>query len=246
LERVNRELSVMKAAIAWWRARLAGRQPDHRHRAAAAPPDRTRALSREQIAALFTVKAPLRERTLWKALYETCARTEEILCLGHRSACHLAVPMLDGATLAHGLSDSPAGLLTWLLERWNAWSDNGGDVESVFTKDDLLTHATIYWVNNSIATSMRYYANASRYPWAPPTTAPRSCRPRSAHLRHLREPARHPHRQRARPGIQDRPASRLVQPRQRQRPRPWRPLHPLGEPNAWVSDLRRTFHGRRP
>ena len=52
--------------------------------------------------------------------------------------------MLDGATLAHGLSDSPAGLLAWLLERWNAWSDNGGDVESVFTKDDLLTHATIY------------------------------------------------------------------------------------------------------
>ena len=31
-------------------------------------------------------------------------------------------------------------------------------------KDDLLTHATIYWVNNSIATSMRYYANANRYP----------------------------------------------------------------------------------
>jgi hypothetical protein len=82
-----------------------------------------------------------------------------------RSASHLAVHMLDGATLAHGLSDSPAGLLAWLLERWNAWSDNGGDLESVFTKDDLLTHATIYWVNNSIATSMRYYANANRYPW---------------------------------------------------------------------------------
>ena len=37
----------------------------------------------------------------------------------HRSASHLAVHMLDGATLAHGLSDSPAGLLAWLLERWN-------------------------------------------------------------------------------------------------------------------------------
>jgi hypothetical protein len=88
-----------------------------------------------------------------------------IIELDHRSASHLAVHMLDGATLAHGLSDSPAGLLAWLLERWNAWSDNGGNVESVFTKDDLLTHATIYWVNNSIATSMRYYANANRYPW---------------------------------------------------------------------------------
>ncbi len=99
-----------------------------------------------------------------------------------RSASHLAVHMLDGATLAHGLSDSPAGLLAWLLERWNAWSDNGGDVESVFTKDDLLTHATIYWVNNSIATSMRYHANANRYPGPAPTIGPRSCRPRSASL----------------------------------------------------------------
>lgn len=67
-----------------------------------------------------------------------------------------------GATLAHGLSDSPAGLLAWLLERWNAWSNNGGDVDSVFTKNDLLTHATIYWVNNSIATSMRYHANSMK------------------------------------------------------------------------------------
>jgi len=45
-----------------------------------------------------------------------------IIELDHRSASDLAVYMLDGATLAHGLSDSPAGLLAWLLERWNAWS----------------------------------------------------------------------------------------------------------------------------
>jgi hypothetical protein len=101
--------------------------------------------------------------------------------------------MLDGATLAHGLSDSPAGLLAWLLERWNAWSDNGGDLESVFTKDDLLTHATIYWVNNSIATSMRYYANANRYPWVPAHDRnPGRAGPGRPHLRRLGErPASH-------------------------------------------------------
>ena len=88
-----------------------------------------------------------------------------VMELDSRFASHLAVHMLDSATLAHGLSDSPAGLLAWLLERWSAWSDSGGDIESVFTKDDLLTHATIYWVSNSIGTSMRYYANANRYPW---------------------------------------------------------------------------------
>ncbi|MFI7135795.1 tyrosine-type recombinase/integrase [Nonomuraea sp. NPDC050153] len=79
---VNRELSVMKAAIAWWRGRgwLAS-NPIIGIERRPAPPDRTRALSREQIAALFALRVPLRERTLWKALYETCARAEEILCL---------------------------------------------------------------------------------------------------------------------------------------------------------------------
>lgn len=38
---------------------------------------------------------------------------------------------------------------------------------TVFSKDDLLTHATILWVNNAIATSIRYYANANRHPWTP-------------------------------------------------------------------------------
>ncbi|MEV7009187.1 epoxide hydrolase [Streptosporangium sp. NPDC051022] len=92
---------------------------------------------------------------------------ERIIALDRRFAVHLAAHVLDSATLAHALSDSPAGLLAWLLERWAAWSDNGGDVETVFSKDDLITHTMIYWVNNAIGTSMRYYANANRYPWTP-------------------------------------------------------------------------------
>ncbi|WP_205302757.1 hypothetical protein [Nonomuraea montanisoli] len=79
---VNRELSVMKAAITWWRVRgRLTRNPIIGIERRPAPPDRTRALSREQIAALFDLKVSVRERTLWKALYETCARAEEILCL---------------------------------------------------------------------------------------------------------------------------------------------------------------------
>ncbi|MEV4309785.1 hypothetical protein [Nonomuraea sp. NPDC049624] len=79
---VNRELSVMKAAVTWWRARgWLARNPISGIERRPAPPDRTRALSRAQIAVLFDLKIGVRERTLWKALYETCARTEEILCL---------------------------------------------------------------------------------------------------------------------------------------------------------------------
>lgn len=89
----------------------------------------------------------------------------QILEFDRRFASHLAVHVLDPSTLAYGLSDSPVGMLAWILERWVRWSDNKGNVENVFSKDDILTHATIYWVNNAIETSMRVYANNNRYPW---------------------------------------------------------------------------------
>ncbi|WP_367047501.1 epoxide hydrolase [Streptomyces sp. Je 1-332] len=91
----------------------------------------------------------------------------QLLSLERRFAAHLAVHVLGPSTLSYGLSDSPVGLLAWILERWEKWSDSHGDVESVFSKDDLLTHAMIFWVNNTIGTSVRYYANANRYPWTP-------------------------------------------------------------------------------
>jgi microsomal epoxide hydrolase len=90
-----------------------------------------------------------------------------ILKLDKKFAVHLAAHMLDSSTLSYGLSDSPAGMLAWILQRWTSWSDNGGDIETVFSKDDLLTHAMIFWVNNAIGTSIRTYANNNRYPWTP-------------------------------------------------------------------------------
>jgi microsomal epoxide hydrolase len=60
-------------------------------------------------------------------------------------------------TLGHGLSDSPIGLASWILDKWQAWSDHDGDLEKVYTKDELLTNITIYWVTNSGASSARLY-----------------------------------------------------------------------------------------
>jgi microsomal epoxide hydrolase len=91
----------------------------------------------------------------------------QVVALDRRFAVHLAAHLLDPSTLSYGLTDSPVGLLAWILERWERWSDDHGDLESVFSKDDLLTHAMIFWVNNAIGTSIRYYANANRYPWTP-------------------------------------------------------------------------------
>jgi hypothetical protein len=66
------------------------------------------------------------------------------------------------------LNDSPAGLAAWIVEKFLTWSDCNGDLESRFTKDELLTHIMIYWVTESIDTSfLPYYdyANASALTW---------------------------------------------------------------------------------
>ncbi len=60
-------------------------------------------------------------------------------------------------TLAPGLADSPTGLLAWIIEKYRAWSDSGGDISARFSDDFLLTQASLYWHTNSISTSFRPY-----------------------------------------------------------------------------------------
>jgi pimeloyl-ACP methyl ester carboxylesterase len=60
-------------------------------------------------------------------------------------------------SLAHALTDSPAGLAAWLVEKHRTWSDCQGDVERRYSKDELLTSFTIYWVTATIASSLRAY-----------------------------------------------------------------------------------------
>ena len=67
-------------------------------------------------------------------------------------------------TLAYGLADSPAGLAAWIVEKFRSWSDCGGDVERRFTKDELLTNLTIYWVTNTINSANRLYFERDRQP----------------------------------------------------------------------------------
>jgi pimeloyl-ACP methyl ester carboxylesterase len=62
-------------------------------------------------------------------------------------------------TLAYGLTDSPTGLAAWIVEKFRTWSDCDGDVESVFSRDELLTNIMLYWVTGAIGSSFwPYYA----------------------------------------------------------------------------------------
>lgn len=62
-------------------------------------------------------------------------------------------------TVGYGLNDSPVGLAAWILEKWRAWSDSGGDLDATFSRDLLLTVVTVFWVTQTITTSMRDYVD---------------------------------------------------------------------------------------
>lgn len=65
-------------------------------------------------------------------------------------------------TLAASLNDSPAGLASWMLEKFRAWGDVDDGPDAVFSRfslDDLCTNLTIYWVTQTAGSAGRYYAN---------------------------------------------------------------------------------------
>ncbi len=71
-------------------------------------------------------------------------------------------------TLAYALNDSPAGQAAWIVEKFRAWCDCNGDPETIFTKDELLTNITIYWVTQTATSSARLYYESSRAPTSGP------------------------------------------------------------------------------
>ena len=60
-------------------------------------------------------------------------------------------------TLAFSLSDSPTGLAAWIIEKFQAWSDCGGDLESILSLDTILTDISLYWFSNNLNASLRLY-----------------------------------------------------------------------------------------
>ena len=60
-------------------------------------------------------------------------------------------------TLAVGLNDSPAGLASWILEKYRTWGDTGGELENAFRLEDLATIVSVYWFTETIGSSVRMY-----------------------------------------------------------------------------------------
>jgi pimeloyl-ACP methyl ester carboxylesterase len=60
-------------------------------------------------------------------------------------------------TVGYGLVDSPAALCAWIIEKFQAWADCDGDLESVLSRDELLDNLMFYWLPGTGASSARLY-----------------------------------------------------------------------------------------
>jgi pimeloyl-ACP methyl ester carboxylesterase len=73
-----------------------------------------------------------------------------------------AYAMIQGTrprTAAAGLFDSPPGLAAWIVEKFQEWSDCDNNIETRFSKDELLTNIMLYWVTNTIGSSFQPYSD---------------------------------------------------------------------------------------
>ena len=65
-------------------------------------------------------------------------------------------------TIGYALDDSPAGLAAWIVEKFRTWSDCNGDVESSFTRDQLIDNLMMYWLTGTAHSSARMYYETTK------------------------------------------------------------------------------------
>jgi epoxide hydrolase len=78
-------------------------------------------------------------------------------------------------TLAYGLTDSPAGQLAWIVEKFKEWTDPANQLRDMAVdRDQLLTNVSVYWFTRSgaSAATFLYEAAHAMREWGAPSPAP--------------------------------------------------------------------------
>jgi epoxide hydrolase len=78
-------------------------------------------------------------------------------------------------TVGYGLTDSPAALAAWIVEKFWAWTDSAGDPANVLTRDEMLDNIMLYWLPRVGASSARIYWESFFRPVTDPIPVPAGC-----------------------------------------------------------------------
>ncbi|MFM7224071.1 MAG: epoxide hydrolase family protein [Actinomycetota bacterium] len=91
--------------------------------------------------------------------------TADLTAVGAFMATGTAYQEIQGKnpqTLGYGLTDSPAGLAGWIVEKFLVWTDNDGNPEDAITREQILTNLSVYWFTGTINSSIRLYCESQR------------------------------------------------------------------------------------
>src|SRR5579863_8187993 len=84
-------------------------------------------------------------------------------------AGYAAIQSTRPQTLAYALTDSPAGQLAWIVEKFKEWTDPAAGLpEDAVDRDRLLTDVSIYWLTATAGSSARLYYEGAKS-WGQPT-----------------------------------------------------------------------------
>lgn len=101
---------------------------------------------------------------------------------------YMAIQSTRPQTLAYGLTDSPAGLAAWILEKFHAWSDlDAGGMAATYGWDRLLDNLMAYWVTDTAGSAARLYAESARGGSSPMDPVPGRVQVPSGHTVYPRE-----------------------------------------------------------
>lgn len=102
---------------------------------------------------ILTMRAPDGPQSDEEKAWAEQFRRDQIMQDGYRTQ-----QATKPQTLSYAMMDSPVGVAAWLVEKFNGWSDTvGDDVESVYTKDELLTSVMIYVTTRCFNTASWIY-----------------------------------------------------------------------------------------
>jgi pimeloyl-ACP methyl ester carboxylesterase len=90
-----------------------------------------------------------------------------------RGSGYSAIQSTRPQTVGYGLVDSPVAQLTWILDKFWAWTDHDGDFETAVDRDTVLDNVMTYWLTASGASSARiYWESFPRHLGSDPVSVP--------------------------------------------------------------------------
>ena len=102
---------------------------------------------------IFTMRSPNVPQSREEEAWATQFKRDQLMEDGYRTQ-----QATKPQTLSYAMMDSPVGVAAWIIEKFNSWSDTIGDnIESVYTKDELLTNIMVYLVTKTFNTASWIY-----------------------------------------------------------------------------------------